>query len=394
VAINSFWQNPFGANAATSGVNPGPGLMGTPPATGSGLFGRFQAYNADPTNREALSAFAAQMLAGSGYSPVKQTGAEIFGRALLASKEARAASLEAIQKQRYQDAQIEALEREKASRSPFGSIDPDQFTPESLAEFQSTGNYGVLKPRGGLSGIGNFNPGDYTPQSFAKFVKSQDPNDLQRYVSPAQPSVQIVNGVPTAVLPSRTGGPTTQDPLSNLSTEANAAATLAASKAQAGAVGTATGEATGGVIKKGMAAQNVEGILDIADPLIDAATGSLSGAAADKLASVFGAAPSGAKAIAQLQVTQAALMMAQPRMEGPQGEKDVILYQQAAGQLGDPAVPRAIKKAAVKTIRQLQVKYKDAAANVPTIYPNGSPEATAADSNHVQSLLDKYAPRK
>lgn len=387
--VSPFFQNAFGANVATSGVNPGPppGLMAPPPATGTGLMGAPGTPQGD-----AMSAFAANLLAGSGWSPTRQSSSEIFGRALLASQQARAASMEAIQKKRYMDAQIDALERDK-NRSPFGSIDPDQFTPESLQEFQRTGNYGVLKPRGGLSGIGNFNPGDYTPASFAKFVKSQDPQDLERYVSPAQPSMQIVNGGVASVLGSRTGGAPTVTPISSVDTEAQAAAQLAAAKAQAGAVGTAKGEAQGGVLKKGTAANTVGGILDLADPLIDASTGSLVGAGADKLAAAFGAAPKGAEAIAQLQVVQAALMMSQPRMEGPQGEKDVLLYQQAAGQLGDPTVPRQIKKAAVKTIRQLQQKYKDAAAQVPAIFPNGSTEAAAGDASRVQSLLDKYAPK-
>ncbi len=146
MAIAPFWQNAFGGNVATSGVNPSPGLMGTAPATGSGLMGAPGTPQGD-----ALMAFAGQLLAGSGYSPQRQAGSEIFGRALLAANQARAASIEQEQKRRYVEAQIAALEQEKRGQSPFGSIDPDQFTPESLAEFQHTGNYGVLKPRGGLS---------------------------------------------------------------------------------------------------------------------------------------------------------------------------------------------------------------------------------------------------
>ena len=388
MAIAPFWQNSFGGNVATSGVNPSPGLMGTAPATGSGLMGAPGTPQGD-----ALMAFAGQLLAGSGYSPQRQAGSEIFGRALLAANQARAASIEQEQKRRYVEAQIAALEQEKRGQSPFGSIDPDQFTPESLAEFQHTGNYGVLKPRGGLSGIGNFNPGDYTPASFAKFVKSQDPNDLQRYVSPAQPSVQIVNGGVASVLGSRTGGAAQVSPISTVDTEAQAAAKLAAAKAQAGAVGTATGEAAGGKIKRGSNADTVLGMLDIAEPLIDASTGSVTGAAADKLVGIFGSAPKGAQAAAQLKVIQAGLMTNMPRMEGPQSDRDVQLYRDASGQIGDPTVPNALKKVAIKTIRQLQQKYKDSAAQVPTIFPNGSPEATAADANRVQSLLDKYAPK-
>jgi uncharacterized protein (UPF0147 family) len=60
-----------------------------------------------------------------------------------------------------------------------------------------------------------------------------------------------------------------------------------------------------------------------------------------------------------------------PRMEGPQSDRDVDLYRQAAGQIGDPTVPRDIKKAAVKTIRELQKKYADRASgnNAPAKEP-------------------------
>lgn len=392
MAINSFWSNPFGANAAASGVNPGPGLMGTPAATGSGLFGAMGTPQGD-----AMSAFAAQLLAGGGYSPQRQSGSEIFGRALLASQQARAASMEAIQKKRLDDAHIAALEAEKASRSPFGSIDPDQFTPESLQEFQRSGNYGVLKPRGGLSGIGNFNPGDYTPASFAKFVKSQDPNDLQRYVSPAQPTVSIVNGGVASIQGSRTGGDPQVSQISTAESEAQAAAQIAAAKSEASAVGTGRGDIAVGQAKKGTAALNTLQTLDLADPLIDVATGSATGAAADKVAGFFGKSLDGASATAQLKILQTSLVLGMPRMEGPQSDRDAQLYVEAAGSIGDPTVPRKQKKAAIATIRQLQQRYTQPSNASPggfTIMPNSSPESNAADANHIQSLLDKYPPRQ
>jgi hypothetical protein len=105
-------------------------------------------------------------------------------------------------------------------------------------------------------------------------------------------------------------------------------------------------------------------MLDIADPLIEAATGSVAGAGRDKLAAAFGVAPQGAQAIAQLKVLQAGLMTNMPRMEGPQSDRDVQLYREAAGQIGDPAVPRDIKKAAVNTIRAIQERYKERAASL------------------------------
>jgi hypothetical protein len=391
--IDSSWFNPFGQNVADAGLN-GPvsrGLMATPAATGNGLMGMDQ----NQPRRDAMMAMAAQLLGGSGWSPTRTSSAEILGRALMASQQARAETQDRMMKQRYMQAQIEEMQKQAQTSSPFGAIDPDQFTPESLGEFQETGNYRVLVPRGGLSGIGNFNPGDYTPESFSKFMKSQNPADLVRYVAPAQPSVQVVNGVPTVVQPTRGGGPTMQDPLTTLDAEAQAAARLAAEKAQAAAVGTASGETEGGKLKKGAAAGSVTQILDLADPLIDASTGSLAGAGRDKLVGVFGFAPEGAQATAQLQILQGALMLNQPRMEGPQGVLDVKLYEQMAGQIGDPTIPRAQKKAALKTIRELQKKYieaSDASASGLRFLPNSS--GAVPDAASIQKLIDKYAKPK
>lgn len=206
---------------------------------------------------------------------------------------------------------------------------------------------------------------------FNKLAPEQQKQFLSLQRSPVVPQVVNLNGVPTLV--DRTGA-TAPNPLSTQQSEIDAAVKKALAESQAKATGTIQGEVAGGIEKKGMAAKGVNDILDLADPLIDAATGSLIGAGRDKLAAAFGAAPEGAQATAQLQILQASLMMAQPRMEGPQGEKDVLLYQQAAGQLGDPTVPSAIKKAAVKTIRDLQSKYQAASGQ-------GSQKRVKVDAN-------------
>jgi hypothetical protein len=99
--------------------------------------------------------------------------------------------------------------------------------------------------------LGNYNPGDYTPESFAQFVTSKDPSRLQRYVTPAQDKVVIVNGVPTMVDP-RTAQqtPLTTADAQNTAAEAAAAAaargrTTGASQATAAAqLPTAQGNAT------------------------------------------------------------------------------------------------------------------------------------------------------
>lgn len=184
-----------------------------------------------------------------------------------------------------------------------------------------------------------------------EYFSKLPPDQQQRMLETMRaPVVRDVGGIPTVVQ-----GQGTLNPLSTLEKEASAAGRLAEGKA----VGQATGEAKGGLAKKGVSAQSNLDTLDIAEPLIDIATGSVTGAAADKVASWFGGALDGAKATAQLKILQANLMMNMPRMEGPQSDKDVQNYREAAGQLGDPTVPRDIKKASIQTIRTIQNKYAE-----------------------------------
>lgn len=190
-----------------------------------------------------------------------------------------------------------------------------------------------------------------------EYYQKLNPEQQKEWMSlqrqPTAPQVVMVNGVPTLV--DRFQG--TQTALTTQAEEIAAAAGKKHAEAEASAVGTATGEAKGAVEKRALSANNVTDLLDVADPLVDAATGSTVGAGADKMAAWFGTSLKGDQATAQLKILQAALMFAQPRMEGPQGVLDVKLYEQAAGELGDPTVPRDRKKAAITTIRQLQSKY-------------------------------------
>lgn len=232
----------------------------------------------------------------------------------------------------------------------FGVVNPSDFTPESLQKFAQTKEYGDLVPRNNM--FGRYNPSQYTPESWAKFIESGDPGVLvQRadYRFQQTPSGAVVAGntltgqvSPTSVTPQAA----TQE-----------AADRKRAEAQAGAEGGAVGSAQGAILTRALNAEGINDILDIAEPLIDEATGSGTGAGRDKLAAFFGVSTTGAQAIAQLLPLQAAIMLRQPRMEGPQSDRDVQLYREAAGQLGDPSVPNATKKAAIQTIRRLQEQY-------------------------------------
>ena len=104
-------------------------------------------------------------------------------------------------------------------------------------------------------------------------------------------------------------------------------------------------------------AKDVLSLLDMAEPLIKKATGSYAGAGADMAANVFGFSTEGANAASQLQALEGMLVSKMPKMSGPQSDKDVLLYKQMAGQIGNPTVPAERKLAAMQTIRQINQIY-------------------------------------
>jgi len=116
-------------------------------------------------------------------------------------------------------------------------------------------------------------------------------------------------------------------------------------------------DATTAADEKGVKSEQALSALEGVEKLIEQSTGSWGGHALDTLYAAFGEARPGAIAVGKLKVLQANLMLSQPRMEGPQSDKDVNLYREAAGQIGDPTVPNAVKQAAVETIRELHNKY-------------------------------------
>lgn len=134
------------------------------------------------------------------------------------------------------------------------------------------------------------------------------------------------------------------------------------------------GKASEDQYKKQQGAQSVAAILDQIEPMtmdektgqmvpdlkksiLNRATHSGLGAAADWAGGLVGVSTPAADAAAQLKVLGSALMMGMPRMEGPQSDKDVALYREAAGNISDPSTPVSQKRAAMQTIRALNARY-------------------------------------
>jgi len=88
-------------------------------------------------------------------------------------------------------------------------------------------------------------------------------------------------------------------------------------------------------------------------------TASMSGSFIDFLGGVIGKSPSGATEAQQLKAIGGALVTKMPRMEGPQSDKDVQLYRETAGQVGDDTIPIQRRLAALKTVEKLWGKYEN-----------------------------------
>jgi hypothetical protein len=104
-------------------------------------------------------------------------------------------------------------------------------------------------------------------------------------------------------------------------------------------------------------AKDVISILNQAAPLVNKSTGSGIGNLMDNSAAFFGRSTDGAQAAAQLKALEGTLVSKMPKMSGPQSDKDVLLYKQMAGQIGDPTIPAAQKQAAMNTINELNSRY-------------------------------------
>lgn len=98
-------------------------------------------------------------------------------------------------------------------------------------------------------------------------------------------------------------------------------------------------------------------LIDQASKLIPKATGSYLGNLLDTAAQAIGVGTGGAQATAQLQALEGILVSKMPKMSGPQSDKDVALYRQMAGNIGNPNVPPSIKQEALKTIKEIQERY-------------------------------------
>lgn len=95
------------------------------------------------------------------------------------------------------------------------------------------------------------------------------------------------------------------------------------------------------------------------DGLLDKATGSGIGAAADWTSNLVGHATEGAIALGAIAPIYDKVLKMVPRFEGPQSDKDTASYNKAAGDLANPNIPNEIKKSSATTILRLMRERKN-----------------------------------
>jgi len=210
-------------------------------------------------------------------------------------------------------------------------------------------------PKEAAKTIGNINPGDFTPASLARFNTSGNYGDL---------ILKPVERAPRPEAAPRTQQVTLNDGslgIVNMDTGVITRSTVdgAPVKGKPSAFTEKTAEQ-----QKQMKRNLDVAISELTDAtkdggLIDQSTGSGAGRLIDIGAGFVGQATKGATAISKLQpIADLALKMV-PRFEGPQSNADTISYKQAAGQLADPTLPTAIRKEAGKTVLRLMQNRKD-----------------------------------
>jgi len=127
------------------------------------------------------------------------------------------------------------------------------------------------------------------------------------------------------------------------------------------------------------------------------------GTMVDDVTGYFGGAFDSADVAEQLRGVEAWMTSNVPRMEGPQSDNDIKMYKQMAAVIGDSTIPVSRRKAALKTLKDLQIKYKTGyyhpkfggtRPNAPNANTNAgnqpSPANRVAASNDVTERMKKY----
>jgi len=207
------------------------------------------------------------------------------------------------------------------------------------------------------------NPMGSLPSAIQEYnlFKTMTPDEQQQYLLVKRASPYLNTGGAFIQPNPITGAPVNTIPITP---KASDMPDFQAEQERQKAIGEAAGKAAGSSQKKIIQAPEIERQLKMAEELLPKAT---SGGAATKYRDIkgfFGSSTEGGMADSQLNVIGAALTSAVPRMEGPQSNYDVALYEKAAGDLANSSLPREVRLSAIKTIRDLNDKYNQQSKKV------------------------------
>ena len=187
----------------------------------------------------------------------------------------------------------------------------------------------------------------------AKYYSSLDEAGKQAYVD-ANRATPYLNTGQTFVKPLATGGMTNAIPITPKASEMPM---FEEEVEKAKVIGKKEGENQATKDKSFANYEDNKSLLEDTMKTLDNATGSGIGAVRDAAAGFFGASTEGAEATGRLKVNSAKLTMQVPRMEGPQSDRDTVLYKEAAGNLADNTLPVPIRKAALARMIEINEKY-------------------------------------
>ena len=256
--------------------------------------------------------------------------------------------------QRRDDNNVLVAESQGDGSDVFGNVSPGDFTPSSLEKFKVSGNYGDLVRQ-------------YAPQSQSSSAPYstivQTPDGLFSFDVRTKEFSPVTKADGTQAVGS-TSSPQLQGDIAGARVTGEARAKRAFNMTGLGA---SVREARD--LLSGISTDKYGVVTDAPKP-----TGSFIGAAVDFLGRVTGQNPEGSLEAQQLKAVAGALTAKMPRMEGPQSDHDVIMYKEAAAEVGNNTVPVQRRLAALDTVETLWAKYEDSGA------PNQASPAAALSS--------------
>lgn len=132
-----------------------------------------------------------------------------------------------------------------------------------------------------------------------------------------------------------------------------------------------------GTLARQNEAQQALNAIKQAEEILPNATSSGLGSAVDATAAFFGKSTTGAQNASKLRAIEGELVSKMPKMSGPQSDKDVALYKQMAGVVGDATQPVATRQAALQTVKEIQQRYAGPAMNLGA---TGNPNSVMSNS--------------